>query len=66
MRFFSYVWPEDLSTAGQRTRVTSDSVARELGDQVYRNNITHKIYKDMYKDNPRCLIYNKWEEVRSP
>ena len=62
MRFFSYVWPHLLSSTGQRTHGTMDGVARELGDQVYRESINSKICLDMYKENPNCIYCRKWEE----
>ena len=61
MRFFSYVWPEDFSKRDQRTKGTTDGVAREDGDQVYRTNITNKICKDMYKTLPKCLHCRRFE-----
>mgnify|MGYP000215071243 CR=1 FL=1 len=50
MRLFGYVWAEDDDgTLTQRTRGTTDGIAREQGDQIYRNNITNKICKDIIK-----------------
>ena len=63
MRFFSYVWPLLPSSTGQRTHGTMDGVARELGDQVYRENINSKICVDIYKDSPNCINCRKWEET---
>ena len=54
MRFFSYVWPDNDSVSSDRTKGTTDGVARENGDQVYRKDITNKICPDMYKALPRC------------
>ena len=40
-----------------------DGVARELGDQVYRNNITNKICKDFYTERPECSNCRKLEQI---
>ena len=47
MRFFSYVWPHIFTRNTKRTLGTMDGVAREVGNQVYRKDITDKIYKEV-------------------
>ena len=44
------------TSANSRTKGTTDGVARENGDQVYRQDITNKICPDMYKSLPRCNL----------
>ena len=56
MRFFSYVWPDNDAFSTNRTKGTSDGVARENGDQEYRHNITNKICPHMYKSLSRCTL----------
>ena len=56
MCFFSYVWPDNDDLSTNRTKGTTDGVARENGDQVYRQDITNKICPDMYKALPRCNL----------
>ena len=63
MRFFAYIWPRVLSNTGQRTHGSMDGVAREIGDQVYRESINSKICVDMYKENPNCIKCRRWEEI---
>ena len=40
-----------------------DGATHEIGDQVYRDNNTNKIYKDFYKDNPEYSNCRKVEEI---
>ena len=63
LRFFSYVWPENYSKKVRRTKGTSDGVAREIGEQVYRSDITNLICKDLYKDKKECLQCRSWEQI---
>ena len=63
LRFFSYVWPENSSKKVRRTKGTNDGVAREIGEQVYRNNITNLICNDLYKGKKECLQCRSWEQV---
>ena len=50
MRYFSYVWRDVSSDSRNRTKGSTDGVARETGNQVYRDNIINKICKDSTKN----------------
>ena len=63
MRLFSYIQPEVFGNAGNRTKGSTDGVAREYGDQVYRDDITNKIRKDFYEEDPDCGNYSKEAEI---
>ena len=63
MRFFSYIWAYVLSSSRNRSKGSIDSVAREIDYQVYHNNITTEIYKDLYTLSPKCLYCRKLEEI---
>ena len=54
MRLFSYIWPEVVGNARNRTKGSTDGVAREQGDQVYCNDITNKICDEFYEEDPDC------------
>ena len=54
MRYFSYIWPDVGGNSRNRTKGSTDGVAREQGDQVYRDNITKKICEDFYEQEPGC------------
>ena len=55
MRLFSYVWSHIPGNSRNRSKRSTDGVAREIGNQVYRDNITNKICKDFYRKDPECL-----------
>ena len=55
MRFFAYIWPLILNNRRNRNKGSMDGVARELGENLYRDGITDKICQDLYKDYPQCL-----------
>ena len=40
-----------------------DGVAREIGDEVYRDDITSKICKEFYTRSPECSHCRKCEEI---
>ena len=40
-----------------------DGVAREIGDEVYRDDITNKICKECYKRSPECSHCRQWEHI---
>ena len=61
LRFFSYVWPENDRKNSLRTKGTMDGVSRENGEEVYRNDITEKICRDMYRTHPSCIDCKKSE-----
>ena len=63
MRLFSYIWPEVFGNARNRTKGSTDGVAREYGDQVYRDDITNKICKDFYEEDPDCGNCSKEAEI---
>ena len=54
LRFFSYIWPKVDYPPDSRMHGRTDGVLRESGDQVYREDITHKICPQMYKARPTC------------
>jgi hypothetical protein len=63
MRLFSYIWPEVVGNTRNRTKGSTDGVAREQGDQVYRQDITNKICNQFYEENPVCDNCSKDPEI---
>jgi len=63
IRFFAYIWPLILDNDRNRNVGRTDGVARELGDEVYRDGIHHKIYTNLYKNNEACEHCRKDEVV---
>jgi phosphotransferase system IIA component len=63
MRFFSYIWPYIANQARNRTAGTIDGVARETGEQVYREGITYHTCQDIYKEHPTCVHCKRRETV---
>ena len=63
LRFFSYVWPKVNYTPGSRMNDRTDGVLRESGDRVYRENISRKICREMYKSRTGCQYCNIPSEV---
>ena len=63
MRLFSYIWPEVVGNARNRTKGSTDGVAREQGDQVYREDMTNVICNQFYEDNPSCVHCSKEIEI---
>ena len=63
MRFFAYIWSYLANQARNRTTGTTDGVARENGEQVYRENIHYHGCRDIYKQEPRCIDCNIHETI---
>ena len=63
MRFFSYIWQSIIDSSRHKSKRSMDDVAREIGDKVYRENVTNEIYKDLYTESPECSNYRKLEKI---
>jgi hypothetical protein len=63
MRLFSYIWPEVVGNVRNRTKGSTDGVAREQGDKVYRENITNKVCEEFHAEDPVCFKCCKEEEI---
>ena len=63
MRLFSYIWPEVVGNARNRTKGSTDGVVREQGDKVYRENITNKVCEEFHAEDPVCFNCCKEEEI---
>ena len=63
MRFFAYIWIYLANQVRNRTVGTTDGVARENGEQVYRENIHYHICGDIYNVEQVCVHCNRHETV---
>ena len=63
MRFVAYIWPYLVNQARNRTTGTTDGVARENGEQVYRENIHYYKCGDIYNVETTCVHCNRKETV---
>ena len=54
LRLFMYLWPKIANNQRNRTVGTTDGVAREYGDYVYRNELDTNMCKDVYDDACEC------------
>ncbi len=63
MRLFYYIWPEVVGNVRNRTKGSTDDVAREQGDKVYRENITNKVCEEFHAEDPVCFNCCKEAEI---
>ena len=63
MRLFYYIWPEVVGNSRNRTKGITDGVAREKGNQVYRDDITDKVCEDFYEQDPACIMCSTEAEI---
>ena len=63
VRFFAYIWPYIINQARNRTTGTTDGVARETGEQVYREGIHYHTCPDIHEEQPTCVHCNRRETV---
>ena len=53
--FHSYVWPTDNTKTRKRSSGSNDGIAREMGNKVYRTDISRYTCKHLYdKCNTNC------------
>ena len=63
MRLFSYIWPEVVGNSRNRTKGSTDGVARDQGDQVYRDDITNNLCEEFYEEDPGCRMCSTEAEI---
>ena len=62
--FHSYVWPADNTKIRNRSSGLNDGIAREMGNKVYRTDISRHTYKYLYdKCSTNCDKYKSDEVV---